>query len=890
MERHEVMTRAATWMQARGWREKLAKRRGYEQSLFEHSLIELDVLLELLPILEDPRHYGLSETEKNILAVAVLAHDAGKETGAWQAYIRDPRPERWVPHVIPELTRAVVPELCAAMRFENLGEPVQRIMAHCVEFHHARPGRSDGAITEVMLAGASDRFLTLAYLVRGIDHLCSAASAVEAEDAVRDDPALGPHLKVTRHEVAVRGVSTTFLHRAAQEAFQRRGWRPLLYFPNATLYGADPNDNPAEPAVEEIRALLKADIGAAIARDVASLISLMVGSPTANILPKPELLSFDESGQYLRSAATKISPQSFARKPLRDKRKVVEEYWKLKGKAGRPTDEQVEAEAGRITVAQPEMVVFKFFKAMMDPKKVKAVGDDGAASAEDLYEEIFGAASWAALQSTSTIMPARDMVRTVDYFWSLSGTAVGHPEVATVAELPDQTRLEVLINLLDGIAQKVYKTIRRPSPRDGLSRAMAEAFSRDLVRPAELGDVRELAQEQLEHHARSKPFAGKASAKGIYFCPICNSAFDSKDGVKASADFIDKPEAHTNRGVAHGRFGYIMVCWTCYYERLLYQILLGGRPKEIITLLPRLNLAPWKGEQLIYKAREWVEAAQAQMRGDTGSVEFGFSLGFTDQAARRLGERDPFTLSTTDLLELFSYRYKLETRNKRRKEALRRLKEQFDDDLSALNAASGQEFHNWEEAVEALEENRVAQQEFLAIRREVFRLNMGHICQTPNLIFIPLSYEVAAGDEESETSKGLRRLHVAIVLSLVFDAAVAMHRPDEPVDFRAGTGSAYVPPVPAIRALTRSNWLSVAEAKVWLAGIGAASMLVRDTGLPARSALFQILTADPPEKIARRIETKHVGQEGSRSLMARHVQLIEHLREFQQSLRQEVPA
>jgi hypothetical protein len=64
MDRQEIMTKAAAWMQARGWKEKLAKRRGYEQSLFEHSLIELDVLLELLPILGSPRHYSLSENEE----------------------------------------------------------------------------------------------------------------------------------------------------------------------------------------------------------------------------------------------------------------------------------------------------------------------------------------------------------------------------------------------------------------------------------------------------------------------------------------------------------------------------------------------------------------------------------------------------------------------------------------------------------------------------------------------------------------------------------------------------------------------------------------------------------------------------------------------------------
>jgi len=107
----------------------------------------------------------------------------------------------------------------------------------------------------------------------------------------------------------VRGVSTTFLHRAAQTAFQQRGWRPLLYFTNATVYGGDPIDRPVLAAAEEVRGLLKEEIDAAIVHDVTPL---MVGSPTGNILPKPDL-----SGSRLRtpgvSPGVKASSRRLAR-------------------------------------------------------------------------------------------------------------------------------------------------------------------------------------------------------------------------------------------------------------------------------------------------------------------------------------------------------------------------------------------------------------------------------------------------------------------------------------------------------------------------------------------------------------------------------------------------
>lgn len=893
MEREQIMAAATKWAIDRGWRRLLAKRGAFEQSLLEHSLIEVDVLLELLPILSASQHYNLSEVEQKILAVAVLAHDIGKETDEWQAYIRGPQPGRRVSHVVPELTRRVVPTLCTVLGFESLTDPVQRIITHCADLHHSRPGRTDGAILEVMLTGGSDRFLTMASLVKAIDHFCSAPTAAEASDALERDPSLGVHLKVARHELMVRGVSTTFVHKSAQAAFQHNGWRPLVYFPNATVYGADPVDRPVAPSINEVKDRLKDEISEAIARDVAPL---MVGSPTGNILPKPHLFSFAESRRYLQTAAEKIGKQSFASAYQREKKRfqetgapgprtgkgklkadVIREYWRYAGTDGEPYSDKMDRDAGRISVAHPEMMVFKLFKAMTDPQKVEPIGDDGAALASTLYEKTFGSGSWAALQSTSTIMPAKDMARTVDYFWALPGATINHPEVPTVAELPDQTRLQVLIDILEGMAQEVFIAIARPSPRDMLSHNMADAFSHDLLLPADSGAVQTLAQQQFDHYSQSKPFAGKESTKGIYLCPICNAPFHSTTGVKASADFVDNPQTHTNRGVANGSFGYIMVCTTCYYERLLLQVLLGSRPREVITLMPRLNLGPVKGRRLVDGVREWVEAAQAQMRGDTGNLRLGFSLGFTDQAASHLGDQDPSALQPGELLSLFSYRFTADIQRKRKAEAVRRLKEEFDDSVEELNIACAESFLTWDAAAEALLENSVIQQEARLIRREVFRLyeTVHIVCQTPNLVFVPLSYAIAAGNDESEVSRALRRLYVSVLLSLVFDAAVAIHGEDEPVDFRPAAGVAYVPPVPAARSLVGYDWLPTMEAERWLSAIGAASLLVRDSGLSPRSALYQILGADPAEQLIRRVED-HLRKQ-HRSPTLNHLRLIERL-------------
>ena len=140
---------------------------------------------------------------------------------------------------------------------------------------------------------------------------------------------------------------------------------------------------------------------------------------------------------------------------------------------------------------------------------------------------------------------------------------------------------------------------------------------------------------------------------------------------------------------------------------------------------------------------------------------------------------------------------------------------------------------------------------------------------------MPLSYEVAGGDSEADTGKGLRRLYVSILLSLAFDARVAIQKEGEPVDFEGAGGGAYVPPIPAVRGLVHQDWLSIQDATRWLHGIGAASLLARDTGFPVRSSLFQTLSADPPERLARRIEENWKSQGQSRVLSPDQISQIE---------------
>jgi molybdopterin converting factor small subunit len=273
---------------------------------------------------------------------------------------------------------------------------------------------------------------------------------------------------------------------------------------------------------------------------------------------------------------------------------------------------------------------------------------------------------------------------------------------------------------------------------------------------------------------------------------------------------------------------------------------------------------------VIQKIREWADAAN----GAKG-VAFGFSMSFTDQTARQVQEHDPFKLEPEELVGLFRYRYTAETQKKRKKEALDLLKEEFED-LDSFNAACSESFPDWDAALEDLMSDKINQQECKAIRRQAFKVGdaVDLVPQTPNLILIPLKYAIASGNDESESNKALRRLYVALLLSIVFDAAVSIRRVAEISDWGQSGGAAYVPPVPAIRSLIRKEWINVSEARYWLSAIGAASVLARDTALPARSALYQSLCTEPAEKLLRRIDEK------GRPVTPLHLKLISKLPGF----------
>ena len=888
MDYQAFRTKAIEFMLNRNWKKKIAKRRSFEQSLFDHTLIEIDALITLLPLLQQTFSPPLTESEEQILLTSVLAHDVGKELPEWQEYVMGRRD--FLSDVNRELAEEVVLELASQFGSGNVEETLSSVLLH-MSYE-----RTPTKVIERLLSGqhTNPRWKTLADIVDAVDNLCSAKGLFAGLQYVAEKTCISNHLYTSYHLVQMRGVSTTLLHRAAIDAFIECGWSPLLHYNDGTIYVAS-SAQPLEPSVDKIQDQMAQGIEKAMPREMAKLI---VGSPLQSMMPKVDLFDYRDLKACLTVAVRRVNRTTFRSKPESARRKTVADYLKRKGDDAPIDESKLALETDRIGIAQPEMCIFKFFKTALtnnllgkqvtpeadetyadfaeggSKRKAPKVNPQSVARAE--YNAVFGEGAYADLQSTSTLMPARDMVLTIDRFWSLEGSRFGF-DISKIEYLEDTKREEILIDTLVDIANKVYTAIppenrpTRATPED-----IAQCFMPDLIHPSPKLDFDKLIAQQMEAYGQTKANARKD--KGLHLCPICNGQFDG--GTKAKADFVVNPEGHTNRGISHGGAGPIVICDACKYERFLRQLLLGSQTTDLLVLFPRMNIGHSSGEIFQQKAIQIRDKALTRMTGANPNPDLHLSFGLTYNLAQKLSDYDVYRLTSDEIVEIITYESSADTKKRNRRDLEKELKTDYgmaELDLDEINELWDTDFTTIEEALKALINGKVQDEEARDIRTKAFRLNPQFYiaCQTPHMILVPLTNPVSIGNE-SDTNAGLRELCLTLILGLSLDCSVAVVKAGEIITFEGGEGVARVPSTPALREMVGAEWISVEAAERWLDAIGAVALLANATAFPERSNLYQILKSPTLGHVLRRIEQK---SENGQAYMY-HFHLLEQMKEF----------
>lgn len=888
------------FMIQRAWKNKIAKRRGFEQSLLEHSINCLDVLLTLLPILK-PR-LNLSEEEEQALILGTAIHDVAKERDEWQAYIEGVG--EYEPHVIPEYTVKAVEALAEWLDFEGRDDARAGANLHMKSVQTAAR-----IFAEAQNAGP--RVVLLQRLVADMDNVASANGLLAARDALARS-SLEKYIHTAYHIVHVRGVSTTLLHRAAQAAFEKQGWAPILFYPTGTLYVRSGAEEPMPVTVEMVQEELASAIAQILLEKRGVLPELTVGNIIETYLPKPDLFDYRLLRDYLRVASTRagvkpgkrINPanaQQYANFSVLlgaglDPTLVL----KTQGKTGEsllaqvpeeyhhllvlhltdiPEDEAMES-LNQMGGAQPEMAVFKFVKELV---RSGLLNEAGITALKQAYDNLFGEIAFEALTSTSTLMPGRDQAFTVDFFWTLPLRTLSkflqRPELdreGTVGSLEQKRRAGLLIDTLSKIGEIAFAAMENPPTVDNFAQDVAAVFIGDLLAPeALITDVQEFAIEQLRYYEQAKETIRTKREAG-HICPACNQPFEK--GTEALSDFIGGT-SFTGRKMAYDIEG-LVICLACYYERLLRQIVLGRKAYDIIVLMPRMSLGRYGGKVLLDKldeVRRWVKSVAT---ADTTDPDETLRLDMTWFVARQALAADFSLMGAEDLMRLFTYRAKDDTVEKNLKKVIKQTQTVLaSDDLQEAREWWERDFADWMEVARAIAYKEVDDDLAQRIREAVYGLRppIEFVAQTPNLVLSPSSNPRVSGksalvesDDDSDTKAALKQLLITLAFALGLDCSVATLQDDECLDeiiLETG-GVAYVPPLPSVRDLvarSRSReaqqklslaWLSQSEAVRWLRALASAVLLANKADYPPRNDLYQVLTVRSKGALMRRIEQK----------------------------------
>jgi hypothetical protein len=816
-----------------GWDRLLGKSRGGSQTLLEHTLAVFDVLLACLPFLVADSYPRLTRDEVGGMALAVVAHDAGKAQPEFQGYLRG-QAGAWTEHVKPELIESVVRQVAAGVGID-LGNRLHDILSGAM-LHDRRMRRERGELAEWERAHLSSSWRKLADAVNYADSLASAADLMAAEDFLRRTPQLVARASVASYRVRVRGVSTTFLHEAALEAFERAGWRPIVYFAEGTIFAST---NAAKPTREHVEASLSVRLEQLLDERRNELPDLAVGGPTEDFLPRPEYVRRDGLRLLWSVAARRVGRQ----KDQNDEKKA--QHRKQWRRAFPDNPDPTAADLEVLRDVGPEACSFKLAKCIFQ----RVLDEAANHHVKQAYESLFGSGAFDALLRQSTFMAVEDYKLCVKRWHALPGIAIGEPNARTVGEIEPQRRVERLIDLLVEITESAIKVQTAPLPSDTLIKESVARMMVDLAMDTPTED-RAAVDLGLAGYLAFK--SAKRDKNGPQQCVQCAALIGAGQAEAASAA-LGNIGSFSNRRAAYDSSAGAPVCRVCTTDLKLGQLSLGGTVEVVIAVVPRRSLGPEGAHELVRRARELRAVVDRQLSPETMNPTKYVALSFPTDLLRSW--RAAADLPNV-LLRPVSPDKRKERCKKLEKELTIRLGEAG---LEDINGTYGTAFGSVPELAQALMDQKTsnALRKDSDVKASLTVMTGGQIdfaAVTPNLVTVALESPLGAKDDKA-ADRALCAFGLATLFALHLDAAVFVGPVRElrpALASRAGRG-VYVPANAPARRILGGDWLDFLDAERWLAALQAAIAL---KGPTSAQSLLEILKYPSAGFAVRRVEQR----------------------------------
>jgi len=847
---------ACQWMLDRNWHQLMGKLGSYTQSLYHHTAAQINFLLALRTLLCSGS--GPNLTEDQFLAVfsGSLCHDAGKENPEWQrALLRGTK----LPHHVDEKrAHEVAADWAQRLGLSERSGYASTVVA-AIGLHHKATQGVASTLDQLLHGGQTDpRWRELADLVEATDKIASTTNAAEAAGIAGTWFGYArpfPTVAVTFHQVQVsRGVGTTLIHKACQEAHLDAGWTPAMHFADGTLYFSLSGTG-VPVSEEEVRSKLVPLFTRLLSE--TDLPQQVVGDFRLDLMPKPELFDSGQFSAYLKVAATRNKAANFQRNnrgsdgtysdtfrksAVKYKSFLCASHWARRTTATDAGDaETLGILFERFVVAVPLASMFRFFKvAVLDDKIISEKNwplDDAQVAAIEsfvarkegdeeqkagvrekeavktrnkakkqwlegvkrIYEEQFGAGSFDDLASV-TNDSAINLVKAVDYFLDQDVASTNGESVKWSSKRPSEQEAEVRDRL-----DKIFKSSIAGLPQGVLTSGLdgvklAEIFLEDLQIQGSLRHID--VEAQYESY-----LAAKQGDQDLAFCPFSNEP--TFVGTGTGSDFGVSTDGHSNRLPMQGKTwktwsSGVPMAPAARYEFMLRRFILGRPTEQIIVLLPPAQLGGFEGGRLIEQVRQLEEEIALYSGEFSPDPARRFSFSLTEQIAaktqRSLG---------APLTDLLRYASSGATTQKHKREFEKSLREVFSGSIESLNEDCETSFTDWNDALDALftghsDQAKLALKNSDEVRvRRKLSLNLTmqgrFVCQTPNMILALLPNAISM-NKESDVNAAIRQLFLSLVLNNALGVAIAIIQPDEALTFSGCEGSVLVPRSPALRA------------------------------------------------------------------------------------------
>jgi hypothetical protein len=716
-----VLEKVVPYLQQRGWHRKSAKSSG--TSLLFHTIVELDVLTNMLPLLSS---FDVSDRDLLILQLSVIAHDSGKEKDEWQEYLSESEKYRakmrlkkpkYVSHVDTDLVREIVSDLQRILKLKfDAQEHILTIMR--IIDSHMKRDRMDAALAFQKVIEQSEgkipsKWLDLSLIVSFIDNLCSCEKVEDVPSILmqqknREYEKFRQTLKIAYHQVnRIRGISTSLIHKAVQNTYGRKGWVPILHFPDGTAYiGSIDSRIPLRNSIsEELNDIVVEFIEGFPDANV----NVVVGTPTASSVSTEIVFHPSRIEDYLKEVIRKNKGKgavSVSRAIEYLFNKELTEYLFSESSSDlsllRPFNlKKKERMAFLNSLDHTLGLKLKAFSRLgiqsnLDPDDILSIlkrsdkkrrefysqqglsGDTIEGNLEELriwlgksksYNALFEFINSLINKPSLVSVEAREFLveeisrkfcRDEKYAQKLRKvlplTGPYNPlpyQILFVDHLPEifgEEFEEATISWISKLlttAWEIYGFEFR-----GVEDKTEILLSSDLVVPYSL-DFIQRALNSKDYYELSKEQAFSERPDAQKMCPICNEYFDGEN--RSISEIVGFSKKFSNRLAGAKSLDNINICEACGLEYLLRSLVLTRRPNEMIIVYPQMNTTFKLGETLEKRFRE-IQHDVDEVCG-TGATDLSkfILLRYLDKLAGKISEEGVNFLEALSTKEFIQY-------------------------------------------------------------------------------------------------------------------------------------------------------------------------------------------------------------------------------------------